>query len=172
IVVAYLYLNPSIFAARLTGSAESTMHSQRAGEGEECPAACRAVRLIGAGAVLMATIAAPPLALRGQTVPGDANCHGTTNEADVVALAHAVYAGLSACVTADVNGDGRLSAPDFIPLAAIIVLLPAPTSTPSATATVTATTTSTSDLPTSAATFTLASQTPDLTASVTRTPTA
>src|SRR5262245_66111847 len=100
------------------------MHSQRAGEGEECPAASRALRSLAAGAVLVAAIAAAPLAPRAQTVPGDANCAGTPDGADGDELGREGPTALSRSATGELHGDGRLTEPAYISLKPIVLLPP------------------------------------------------
>jgi hypothetical protein len=101
----------------------------------------RAAHAPGVAAVavlfLMALVAHPGVGV-AQTVVGDANCDGATNSADVGALAGAVFVGNSDCSTADVNGDGRLTAPDFVALSRALVN-PTPTATTTSVATATAT---------------------------------
>jgi len=73
--------------------------------------------------------------------PGDANCDGTRDRADLDALVTAVFIGPGDCPDADANGDGIVNAADVPALVRVIdvVLTPTPTPTPTATSTATVT---------------------------------
>ena len=47
-----------------------------------------------------------------EMLPGDANCDGRLDAADLAAVVHAVFVG-SPCPGADVNGDGQITAADI-----------------------------------------------------------
>src|SRR3990172_5041575 len=104
-------------------------------------------------------------------VPGDADCSGTLNSADLGAVVDAIFE-TSACAGADVNGDQTLSAADLV---AEIYLLGTPAPSPSSSVSpsptptpVSTPTASFSPVPSSTLTRT---STPSQTATVTNAPT-
>jgi hypothetical protein len=104
-------------------------------------------------------------------VPGDADCNGLRNAADVTAAADALFEG-SGCAGADANEDGRRTVADVTRVVALLIAPLAPTSTPGPpTATPTATSSPTiSPTPTRTGSPTRTG-TPTRTGSPTRTPT-
>src|SRR5215510_399002 len=95
------------------------------------PVSAHAWRALAAVAGLGLAVAAWPAT--AAAAPGDVNCDGVANAADIDALTAAVFEG-SSCPTSDVNQDGGRTAPDFI---ALFRILSAAIPTATGTATVT-----------------------------------
>src|SRR5262245_20071594 len=84
------------------------------------------------GLMLALALAAPawlPSIAHAQGVPGDVNCNGVADDADRTALDAALFAAESTCPTADVNGDGDVTAADLVALILILAEQATPTVT-------------------------------------------
>src|SRR4051794_13272441 len=70
-----------------------------------------------AAVVTVAMVALTPLdGVKGQGVPGDVDCNGVVDGGDLRALETALFMREHNCATADVNGDGDVTAADLVGL--------------------------------------------------------
>src|SRR5574337_1469432 len=93
------------------------------------------VRFVAGGFAAVLLVAVPAYA---SDVPGDVDCNGDADSADLAALVSGLFDGTT-CAGADVNGDGRITAADLVAEVVIITSPPGPTATTSPTETLTPT---------------------------------